>query len=344
MNIKKLRNYKIKIDQNLLENEYIIVANNKLKSLLDATRSTATINTYMYICLRVNRSKDKGYVRNIRCKTISDFLGIPLSTVQDSVRSLTKRNFIERTYNSDRTSDYRVIGYSNILSKAYTKIPAKMVFNNLFLQSKKDEVSGALHTYSSVYSNSVAHMKKLQSISFLKDKQNYELVGQAETSRAFNKQTLLKKIKRNNTKDLDRVLDKLQQLGLSVTNMFREGISKTTNYIIGISEDTLSGLFRPFINSSHIENNPLAFNRVDRILADTGLYKHVDKSHHEDLTQMYVEYGELFFHAGVISLQNVIYKNYDLVDDGGEKINNLCAYFRTSVDTFIEKCKSKNQA
>ena len=336
-----LRNYKTNIESKLLENEHIIVANNKLKSLLDGTRSTATINTYLYICLKVNKAQDIGYLRNTRCKDISNDLGIPLSTVQDSINSLIRTNFISRTFNEDRSSDYQLVGYKGILSKAYTKIPANLVLNNTFLQSSKDETSAMLSVFSSIFANTVASMKKLQSINFLKDKQNFELVEQAETNRVFSKSNLLSKIKRINSKDLDRVLDKLQKLGLTVTNMFKEGISKTQNYLIGIDKDTLSSLFRPFISHSHIANNPLAFDTVNTILSDTNLSDYVKKEHYEDLTQMYVEYGALFFQAGVLSLQNVVYNNYDLIDESGSNIDNLCAYFRTSVEAFIEKCKSK---
>ena len=341
MDNKLLRNYNLNIELTLLENEFFIISNEKLKSLLDVTRSTATINTYLYICLKVNKSKDIGYLRNIRCHNISDDLGIPLSTIQDSIKTLIKTKYITRTFNHDKSSDYKINGYKHILSSSYTKIPASLVLNDVFLQSSKDEVSAALSIYSSIFSNTVASMKKLQSISILKDKQNFELIGQVDTDRVFSKKTLLSKIKRINSKDLDRVLNKLQTLGLSVTNMFKEGISKTTNYLIGINKDTLSSLFRPFITTSHIENNKLAFNTVDRILCDTGLYQHIGKEHHEDLTQMYVEYGDLYFHAGVVGLQNVIYNNYSLVDQSGDKIDNICAYFRTSVETFIHKCKSK---
>ena len=339
--VRILRNYEINIEAKLLENEEIIVENNKLNKLLDSTRSTAVINVYMYLCLKVNKSKDRGYVRNTTCNNISNSIGIPLSTVQSAVSSLTKTNFIERNFNEDGSSDYKIIGYKNIFSKTYTKFPASMVLNNIFLQSSKDEVSCTLKIYSSIYSNTIAHMKKLQSINILKDKQNFELIGQAETNRVFAKKTLLKKIKRVNTKDLDRVLDKLQELGMFVKDMFREGIDKTHNYLIGISRDVLSSLFRPFISHSHIKNNPLAFNTVNTIINDTGLSKYVGKENHEDLTQMYVEYGDLFFNAGVVAIQKVVYDNYSLTDQDGSPIENLCAYFRSSVETFIENCKSR---
>ena len=338
---KLLRNYQTNIEAKLLDNEHIIVANNKLKGLLDGTRSTATINTYLYICLKVNKSEDISYLRNTRCKDISYDLGIPLSTIQEALTTLIKTNFIVRTFNEDRSSDYQVVGYKNILSKSYTKIPASLVLNDTFLQSSKDETSAMLSVYSSIYSHAVASMKRLQSISFLKDKQNFELVDQAETNRVFSKKNLLNKIKRINSKDLDRVLEKLQQLGLSVNNMFKEGISKSTNYLIGIDRDALGKLFRPFISQSHIKNNPLAFDTVDKLLCGSGLYKHIGKQYYDDLTQMYVQYGDLYFNAGILALQNVVYNNYSLTDESGSKIENICAYFRTSVESFIEKCKSK---
>lgn len=62
--------------------------------------------------------------------------------------------------------------------------------------------------------------------------------------------------------------------------MFREGIDKIHNYLIGISKDILSGLFRQFIRTSHIENNPLAFNTVNTIIHDIGLSKYIDKENH----------------------------------------------------------------
>ncbi|AFS77303.1 hypothetical protein Curi_c02230 [Gottschalkia acidurici 9a] len=65
----------------------------------------------------------------------------------------------------------------------------------------------------------------------------------------------------------------------------------------------MSKLFRPFISKSHIKNNPLAFNIVDKILANIGLYKFFkDKEALEDMTQMYVEYGDLYFNAGIAAL------------------------------------------
>lgn len=336
-----LRNYKMNIESKFLNKEHIIIANDRLKKLLDGTRSTATIITYLYICLKVNKSKDKGFLRNIRCREISNDLGIPLSTIQDSIKTLTKTNFIIRKYNDDRSSDYEVIGYKNILSKAYTKINANAVLNNIFLQSSKDEVAGVLSVYSSIYANTIADMKKRQSINIFKDMKNFELIGQAERSRVFSKKTLLKKIKRENIKDLNRVLAKMEELGLMVRSIFREGIDKVENFLIGIEEDVLSDLFRPYESHSHIENNPLAFNKVENILYDTRLSEKVGKEYHEDLTQMYVEYGDLLFNVGVVSLQKVIYDNYDLTDQDGSKIENVCAYFRRSIENFREQFKSK---
>lgn len=341
-NVGILRNYKMNIESRLLENEQIIVANDRLKKLLDGNRSTSVINVYMYLCLKVNKAKDIGYIRNIVCADISHSLGIPLSTVQASIKILDERNFIERKFNEDGSSDYKIIGYKNILKKAYTKFPASMVLNNIFLQSKKDEVAGTLSVYSSIYSNTVADMKKRQSISIFKDQENFELVGQAERSRVFSRKTLLEKIKRINSKDLHRVLDKLKEMGLFVKDIFRQGIDRTHNYLIGISKDVLTSLFRPFISHSHIENNPLAFKTVTRIIGnDTRLSEYIDEEHYEDLTQMYVEYGDLFFHAGVIAIQKVVYDNYALTDQDGEPIDNLCAYFRRSVENFIENCKHR---
>lgn len=338
-NNRVLRNYKVNIESKLLENEHIIMASDKLKTLLDGTRSNARIVIYMYICMKVNKSKDIGYLRNIKCQVIADDLGIPLDTVQTAVRELCASNFISRTSNKDRSSDYKVIGYKNIRQATYVKLPGDIIFSDNLLQALKDELAGTLEVFTSIYANIVAEMKKLQSTVFFKDKENFELVKHVNADRVFNEKTLLKKIKRVSKKDLNRVLEKMKQFGLTVTTTFKKTLDGTSNYLIGIDREVLSGLFRPFISTSHIENNRLAFSTVDEILSDTGLYQYIGREHNEDLTQMYVEYGSLFFHAGVLALQGVIHNNYSLVDEDGGKIDNLCAYFRESVESFIDKRK-----
>ena len=150
---RTLRNYKVNIKPELLKNEHIIIANDKLTKIIDRTRSTATINTYLYTCLKVNKSKDKGYIRNIICEDIASNLGIPVSTIQESINTLIKENLIVRTFNSDRSSDYELVDYEDILKKPYTKIAAESIFNDKFLQARKDEIAATLLTYSSTFAN-----------------------------------------------------------------------------------------------------------------------------------------------------------------------------------------------
>ena len=221
MLIKKLRNYKINFNFNS-KYESILVPGLMYNNVLE--QSKATIHIYLYLCLNANKNKDFGYFRNVKTITISKDLNIPLRTVQFSIKELNDCGFITRSYNNNKTNDIYINGYKKMVSENnYIKVPGEIVFSQEFLTCTKSEIVGFMSPYHSIYKDAIASMMQKKGNS---NKENYELVDNARTSRELTEKHLLRKLKRVSPKHLDNVISTLKNLGLMDITEIGESVNK----------------------------------------------------------------------------------------------------------------------
>lgn len=339
MNNKKrnFRDYKPNIQFNE-DYEVAIVPSKQYKRVLN--ESKATIHVYLYLALIVNKNKDLGYVRCLRTKNIEKAIGMPLRTVQECMSTLFSKEFIVNVCrNKDRSMDIYMTGYDAVGKKDYIKLPG-FVFTKEFLSYDKAEMLGFLSYYYSTYTHAIGSLQKLKN---LNDKaENWELVKEIPCSRILNEDTLMKKIKRSSKKELKRVLNTINQSGcLDIVNMGESKLN-CSKYIVNAGK-TIRKLFKPTAQQSFFKTRKLALANVLDSVKNLSLNKYLNtKKHLEDLTQMFVEYGQAFFSTGLVALHNRIEMYGKPISEDGEVIDNICGYIRNAIENSITEFREDN--
>lgn len=306
---------------------------------LHLEQSKAAIHIYHFLCLRANKNADLGFVRNISTHKISKALGMPLRTVQHALNQLFETTLVIKHFlNKDRSLDLYINGYIEMFGENmnYIKLPG-FIFTDEFLSYDKAEMSCSLYTYYSTYKNSMASLQRIKATDNF-NKENWELIDYAKTSREFNEKTLLKAIKRVSLKDLDRVIQKINENGFIEIVDLSEGFFKNTarKFVIRATQ-AIKSVFKPLSeNQSFIDTYKMSFGQMYYYIKNYAIESYFStKKDLESLTRIFVHYGEALFVNGVLSFTNRINLAGDAVDQDGDLIQNPCGYIVRSINNFI---------
>lgn len=306
---------------------------------LHLEQSKAAIHIYHYLCLRANKNADLGFVRNVSTHKISKDLGMPLRTVQHALNQLLKSTLvIKHCLNIDRSLDLYVNGFIEMfgVNMNYIKLPG-YIFTDEFLSYDKAEMSCSLYTYYSTYKNSMASLQRIKATDIL-NKENWELIDYAKTSREFNEKTLLKAIKRVSLKDLYRVIHKINENGFIEIVDLSEGFFKnSTRKFVVRATQAIKSVFKPLSeNQSFIDTYKMSFSQMYHYIKTYAIESYFStKNDLESLTKIFVHYGEALFVNGMLSFANRINLAGDPLDQNGDFIQNPIGYIVASINNFI---------
>lgn len=306
--------------------------------------STSCIHIYNYLCLRAKKAKltdDKkinfnneiGIVRKINTRKISDSLGMNIRVVQLDINKLVESgliNIINEYSNKSNDKDIYISQYKQMyVDENYVKLDADTIFSNDFLKSPKSHVSLYLTTYISNYKQALANLQRAhESKDHKKVVENYKLINEISVNREFKEDTLLSKIKRVSKNDLADALEGIKKLGLDITESISISNPKLKKYIIS-AYSQIKKLFKPYNKVlTFREKYPFAFSIVKECISIARLDGHFQNGkEYDDLIQMYNEYDQVSFLAGLLR-----YKNY--IEYRFNTLENKCGFIRKCITTF----------
>lgn len=313
--------------------------NTIIDKLLDC--STSCIHIYNYLCLRAKKAKltdnkkidfdnEIGVVRKINTRIISNALDINIRVVQLALNKMVQKGLINiiNTYkNRSKDKDIYISGFKEMYQDSnYIKLDAETVFSDTFLQSCKSHIALYIYTYISNYKQTLANLRRAKDNS--KEIENYKVIEKIAVNREFKQDTLLEKIKRVSKKDLDDALTAIKKFGLDITETISISNPKLKKYAIS-AYNRIKRLFRPYNKVlTFREKYPFACSIVKECISIARLDGHFeDGKEYDDLIQMYNEYDQVSFLAGLLK-----YKNY--IEYRFKTLENKCGFIRKCILSF----------